>query len=86
MLTTLKVRVIPNARRSEVSTIGLDEVRIKVHAPALEGKANAEVDEAARLTVRGRPIDLRQAIGRTVPPYRPWIGRVLRQQKSRWRY
>jgi uncharacterized protein len=43
MLTTLKVRVIPNARRSQVSAIGPDEVRVKVHAPAQQGKANAEL-------------------------------------------
>jgi uncharacterized protein len=43
MLTTLKVRVIPNARRSELSAVSSDEVRLKIQAPAQDGKANAEV-------------------------------------------
>jgi uncharacterized protein len=43
MLTTLKVRVIPNAPRNQLTAIVNDEVRIKIHAPAHDGKANAEV-------------------------------------------
>jgi|GEM_PF-2023266 len=43
MLTTLKVRVIPNARRSELSAISPDEIRLKVRAQAQDGKANAEI-------------------------------------------
>lgn len=43
MLTTLKVRVVPNARRSELAAISQDEVRLKVQAPAQDGKANAEL-------------------------------------------
>jgi hypothetical protein len=43
MLTTLKVRVIPNAPRNELTAIVSDEVRIKIHAPPHDGKANAEV-------------------------------------------
>ena len=43
MLTTLKVHVIPNARRSELSAISRDEIRLKVRAQAQDGKANAEV-------------------------------------------
>jgi uncharacterized protein (TIGR00251 family) len=43
MLTTLKVRVIPNARKSELSAIPPDEIRLKVRAQAQDGKANAEV-------------------------------------------
>jgi uncharacterized protein len=42
MLTTLKVRVIPNARCNELTAIVRDELRIKIHAPAQDGKANAE--------------------------------------------
>jgi uncharacterized protein (TIGR00251 family) len=42
MLTTLKVRVIPNARRNTVTVISRDEVRLKIQAPAQDGKANAE--------------------------------------------
>jgi uncharacterized protein (TIGR00251 family) len=43
MRTTLKVRVIPNARRNEVAGLAPDGVRLKVHAPARDGKANAEM-------------------------------------------
>jgi uncharacterized protein len=43
MLTRLKVRVVPNARRNEVAGFSGEEVRLKVHAPAQDGKANAEV-------------------------------------------
>jgi uncharacterized protein len=43
MLTRLKVRVVPNARRSEVTGLSGEEVRLKVQAPAQEGKANVEV-------------------------------------------
>jgi uncharacterized protein (TIGR00251 family) len=43
MPITLKVRVIPNARRSELSTISPDEIRLKVRAQVQDGTANAEV-------------------------------------------
>jgi uncharacterized protein len=43
MQTTLKVPVIPNARRNELAAISQDDVRLKVQAPAQDGKANAEV-------------------------------------------
>ena len=43
MLTTLKVHVIPNARRNELSAISREEIRLKVRAQAQDGKANAEV-------------------------------------------
>ncbi|MEK7295250.1 MAG: DUF167 domain-containing protein [Actinomycetota bacterium] len=37
------VRVVPGARKSEIAgTIG-DRLRIRLHAPAVEGKANAEL-------------------------------------------
>lgn len=40
---TLSVRVTPGARRSEVVSTDGDRLRIKVAAPPVEGKANAEV-------------------------------------------
>ena len=43
MLITLKVRIIPDAPRNELIAVVHDEVRIKIHAPAHDGKANAEV-------------------------------------------
>jgi uncharacterized protein len=42
MLSRLKVRVVPNARRNEVAGFSGGVVRLKVHAPAQDGKANAE--------------------------------------------
>ena len=41
MLTRLKVRVTPNARKNSVVACTEDEVRLKLQAPAIEGKANA---------------------------------------------
>jgi uncharacterized protein (TIGR00251 family) len=43
MLTRLKVRVVPDARRNEIAGFFQGEVRLKVRASAQEGKANAEV-------------------------------------------
>jgi uncharacterized protein (TIGR00251 family) len=37
---TLKVRVIPNARKTEFSGYREDELVLRLNAPALEGKAN----------------------------------------------
>ena len=45
MLTRLKVRVTPNARKNMVVSWTEDEIRLKVRAPALEGKANAALIE-----------------------------------------
>ncbi len=45
MLIRLKVRVIPNARKNEVVSWTEDEIRLKVKAPAVEGKANAALIE-----------------------------------------
>jgi uncharacterized protein (TIGR00251 family) len=45
MLIRLKVRVIPNARKNEVVSWTEDEIRLKVKAPAVEGKANAALLE-----------------------------------------
>jgi uncharacterized protein (TIGR00251 family) len=36
----LKLRIVPNAKRNEVTGEHGDAVKIKVAAPALEGKAN----------------------------------------------
>jgi uncharacterized protein (TIGR00251 family) len=45
MLTRLKVRVIPNARKNAVVSWTEDELRLKIKAPAVEGKANAALIE-----------------------------------------
>jgi uncharacterized protein (TIGR00251 family) len=45
MLIRLKVRVTPNARKNEVIACSRDEIRLKVKAPAVDGKANAALIE-----------------------------------------
>ena len=45
MLTRLKVRVTPNARMNAVVACTADEVRLKIRAPAVEGKANTALIE-----------------------------------------
>ena len=45
MLTRLKVRVTPNARKNTVVSWTEDEIRLKIKAPAVEGKANAALVE-----------------------------------------
>lgn len=51
MRATLKVRVVPNAKRSEVVGAHGDAVKVKVAAPALDGKANAELLEFLATTL-----------------------------------
>jgi uncharacterized protein len=41
MLIRLKVRVTPNARKNAVVSWTEEEIRLKIKAPAVEGKANA---------------------------------------------
>ena len=52
MLTRLKVRVIPNARKNVVASWATeDEIRLKIKAPAVDGKANAAlIDYLSELT------------------------------------
>jgi len=45
MLIRLKVRVTPNARKNAVVSWTGDEIRLKIKAPAVEGKANAALIE-----------------------------------------
>ena len=45
MLIRLKVRVTPNARKNAVVSWTEDELRLKIKAPAVEGKANAALIE-----------------------------------------
>ena len=40
---TVRVRVMPGARRSQVTAASGETARIRIAAPAHEGKANAEV-------------------------------------------
>ena len=41
MITTLKFRVTPNASKNSIVGKISDEIRIKIRAPATDGKANA---------------------------------------------
>ena len=40
---SLRVRATPGAKRSEVIGVIEDRLRVRVHAPAVDGKANAEL-------------------------------------------
>jgi len=40
---TLELKVIPNAPRNEIAGWLGDALKVKVHAPALEGRANDEL-------------------------------------------
>lgn len=60
MSATLKVRVVPNARRDEVVGVYGEAVKVKIQAPAMDGKANAALVEflAERLGVAPRQVTL----------------------------
>lgn len=49
---TLALKAIPNAPRNEVVGWLGDALKVKVHAPALEGRANAELCEFLADTLR----------------------------------
>jgi uncharacterized protein (TIGR00251 family) len=58
--TMVLVKVVPNASRSEVSQVGPDAIRIRLQAPAVEGKANKALVEflADTLGVRARQVTI----------------------------
>ncbi len=41
----IHVRVVPNAKMQEVTKVGENDYRIRVNAPAIEGRANARLIE-----------------------------------------
>lgn len=47
----VRLRVVPNARRSEVVGMQGDAVKVKVASPATEGRANEEVLELVAASV-----------------------------------
>ncbi len=59
-MTALKLRIVPNARRNEISGEYGDAVKVKVAAPAVDGKANAALLEyiAQKLGVPPRTVTL----------------------------
>ncbi|MDR3404032.1 MAG: DUF167 domain-containing protein [Chthoniobacter sp.] len=56
----LRLRVVPNARRSEVVGVHGEAIKVKVQAPAVEGKANEALREflAERLKVPARAVEI----------------------------
>jgi len=56
----LRLRIVPNARRSEVAGPHGNAIKIKIAAPALEGRANEELVEflAAVLGLPRRDVTL----------------------------
>ena len=57
---TLELKVVPNAPRDEVAGWLGGTLKVKVHAPALDGRANAALTEflASRLGLPGRAVVL----------------------------
>ncbi len=57
---TLELKVIPNAPRDEIVGWLGDALKVKVHAPALDGRANDALAEflAGRLGLPGRAVAL----------------------------
>jgi uncharacterized protein (TIGR00251 family) len=57
---TLRLRIVPNARRSEVVGTHGDAIKVKVQAPAVEGKANEALREflADLLEVPARSVEI----------------------------
>ena len=57
---TLELKVIPNAPRDEVAGWLGDAVKVRIHSPALEGRANEALTEflAARLGRARRAVTL----------------------------
>jgi uncharacterized protein (TIGR00251 family) len=56
------LRVVPNARRSEVVGVADGRLRVRIAAPAIDGKANAEVQRfvAQLFNVRRGAVTLRR--------------------------
>jgi uncharacterized protein (TIGR00251 family) len=56
----LRLRVVPNARRSEVVGVFGEAIKVKVQAPAVDGKANEALRDflAERLGIPTRDIEL----------------------------
>ena len=57
---TLELKIIPNAPRNEIVGWLGDALKVKIHAPALEGRANDELLEflAEKLGVHRRSVTL----------------------------
>lgn len=60
MSARVRLRVVPNARKSEVVGVHGDAIKVKVAAPALDGRANEALLEfiAEKLGVPRRDLEL----------------------------
>ncbi len=60
MSCRLRLRIVPNAKRSEVVGPHGDALKLKIAAPALEGRANEELVEflAEKLSLPRRSVTL----------------------------
>lgn len=58
--SVLKLRIVPNARRSEVVGTHGDAIKVKVQAPPVDGKANEALREflAEQLQIPARSIEI----------------------------
>lgn len=56
----LKLRIVPNARRSEVVGTHGDAIKVKVQAPPVDGKANEALREflAEQLQIPARSVEI----------------------------
>ena len=59
-VSTLELKIIPNAPRNEIAGWVGSALKIKIHAPALEGRANDELLDflAEKLGVHRRDVSL----------------------------
>ena len=59
-VSTLELKIIPNAPRNEIAGWVGSALKIKIHAPALEGRANDELLDflAEKLGVHRRTVTL----------------------------
>ena len=57
-MARIVLRIVPNARRTEVVGMHGDAIKIKIHSPATDGKANAALLEflAEELDVPARSV------------------------------
>ena len=60
MKAVLRLRVVPNARRSEIAGLHGEAIKVKVQAPAVEGKANEALRAflAERLNIPARGVEI----------------------------
>lgn len=60
LVPILEVRVVPNARKSEVIELEDGDYRVRLAAPAVEGAANEELVRvvAAHFNVRTRDVEI----------------------------